>query len=485
MPPHPEMKNQIQKATKALQKNIPAARENPFRPRYHFLPPANWMNDPNGTIFYNGEYHLFYQHNPYKPRWGRIHWGHAKSKDLVHWEHLPIALAPATGLKELHCYSGCCIIAPDGTPTIFYTSVSAKSYATGARRHAQQWAASGDSDLMVWKKHSENPVLDSEVHHPGGRLRNWRDPYIWKEEGDWYMVIAGHFKGEDYSIVLLYKSVDLEDWQYSGRLYEGENIQGKTWECPNYFNLGSRYILIISPIGQVIYSLGEFQGGKHKADAWQVFDHGKKFYATNTYLDDQGRTIVVGWVKVDGKGAWAGCLSLPRELKLDGNDRILISPVSELEGLRGKHRRFERTLDTSIDMAGTAPYFGDCVEIRAKYNLTAAESVGFKLIDDQGEMQIGYDFGSQTLTAIGESAKMQFPLEAALLDLHIFIDKSVIEIFINGRETFTTIFYPKLNEYNNMKIAPYFEKACGTIQIDFWTIEEVGNPEAKGLAGQQ
>ena len=130
------MKKQIKKATKALQKNIPLAWENPYRPQYHFRPPANWMNDPNGTLYHDGYYHLFYQHNPYRPRWGRIHWGHARSKDLVHWEHLPIALAPDPGWKEVHCFSGCCVIAPDGTPTIFYTNISARSFTTGVRRYA-------------------------------------------------------------------------------------------------------------------------------------------------------------------------------------------------------------------------------------------------------------------------------------------------------------------------------------------------------------
>ncbi len=153
------------------------------------------MNDPNGTIFHNGEYHLFYQHNPYKPHWGQIHWGHASSKDLVHWEHLPIALAPDPGLNELHCFSGCCVIADDGTPWVFYTSISAKSFATAVRRFAEQWAATSNTAMITWGKHPLNPILSEETHHPNSRIRNWRDPYIWKEKDNWYMVIAGQEKG--------------------------------------------------------------------------------------------------------------------------------------------------------------------------------------------------------------------------------------------------------------------------------------------------
>ena len=278
------MKSQIKKATRALHKAIPAALESPHRPQYHFLPPANWMNDPNGTLYYRGEYHLFYQHNPYKPRWGRIHWGHAKSPDLVHWQHLPIALAPDPGLKELHCFSGCCVIAEDGTPTIFYTSISAKSFATAARRHAQQWAASSDDHLLEWHKHPHNPILNAEIHPNGRELRSWRDPYIWKEGQAWYMVIAGGFKGEKFGGVLLYQSADLHHWDYLGPLYQGHPDQGKGWECPNYFPLGDCYVLVVSPFGPVIYSLGEFQDHRHISDSWHILDHSPHFYATNTDL---------------------------------------------------------------------------------------------------------------------------------------------------------------------------------------------------------
>jgi len=466
--------SQIKKATKALEKSVRAAQNNPYRPQYHFVPPANWMNDPNGTIIYRGEYHLFYQHNPYKPGWGRIHWGHAKSTDLVHWEQLPIALAPDTGIKELHCFSGCCVIADDGTPTIFYTNISAKSFATAVHRYAEQWAATSDSDLLVWEKHPGSPILSDGKHHKDDKLRNWRDPYIWKSGATWYMVITGQVNGEKVGSVLLYQSNDLYDWEYLGPLYQGEPQLGKTWECPNYFQIGGKSVLVVSPFRQVIYSIGEFKDHQHVGDTWYTFDHGKDFYATNTYIDDKNRTILVGWIKVAGKGSWAGCLSLPREVRLDHSDHLVVSPILEFETLRQKHRRFTRTLDSSVEIAGTAPYFGECVEIKAKFKLASAESVGFKLIDDEGEHQIAYNFGTHTLQAVNEDAKLQFIDGNFELELHIFIDKSVIEVFINRKETFTTIFYPNLGKNNALKIAPFFVKAQGTVEIDFWTLEDIG-----------
>jgi len=466
------MKKAIQKATQALQKNISAAQNNPYRPRYHFLPPANWMNDPNGTVYHNGEYHLFYQFNPYKPKWGRLHWGHAKSKDLVHWEHLPIALAPDGFPDELHCWSGCCVIAGN-TPTIFYTSVNPPALISKARRYSQQWAATSDSEMLVWEKHPRNPILSETKHHPDLKPHHWRDPYVWQEGEGWFMVLGGQHPGGKFGSVYLYESKNLFDWDYVGILAHGDEIECTAWECPNYFRLGDKYVLIVSPFSPVIYSVGDFQNHHHTGRNWFVFDHGKDFYATNTYMDGQGRTIIVGWIKVEGQGGWAGCLSLPRTVTLDAGYQLQIHPLPELKQLRQKHQRFERKLETPVELAGTAPYFGECVEILAKFDFQTAESVGFRLMDDQGEFLINYDFAAHTLQAIHERAKLQFESDPGHLKLHIFIDKSVIEIFINDRETFSTIFYPNLAENNTLKIAPFFVNAQGTITLDFWTLNSI------------
>ena len=476
------MKSKIIKAMEALKKHQALAQQDPHRPEYHFLPPANWMNDPNGTIYYKGFYHLFYQHNPYKPRWGRIHWGHARSKDLVHWEHLPIALAPEPGWKELHCFSGCCVVTEDGTAMIFYTSVSAKSFFTAVHRFTEQWAATGDPSLIKWEKHPQNPILSEQTHHPNNEIRNWRDPYVWKDNATWYMIIAGQEKGEDYGSVYLYRSLDLIHWETIGRLYKGQPYLGKTWECPNYFPLDGKYILVVSPLQQVIYSIGEFKDHVHLANSWFILDHGEAFYATNTFMGEENRLIIVGWIKVKGKKHWAGCLSLPRVLNLDKNDQLLITPIKELTALRYKHRHIERSLDLPVENAGSAPYFGECVEIKAKYDLEKVDVVGFNLIDDEDEFSIEIDFHSRLITAIDEQAQLQFFPKTPQFNLHIFIDKSILEIFINNRETLTTTFYPRLKENNALKISPFYIRAKGKIQIDFWTLR--GSSSDVGMDGK-
>ncbi len=464
------MQPKIKKAARAIQKSITKAQSDPHRPRYHFLPPANWMSDPNGTIYHNGEYHLFYQFNPAKSKWGNLHWGHAKSKDLVHWEHLPIALAPNGFPGELHCYSGCCIVADDGSPTIFYTSMNVKSRLPGAKRFSQQWMAIGNPDLVTWEKHAANPILSEAIH--GEQIpQHWRDPYIWKEDNRWLMVLCGQFPRESYGSVFLYQSENLKDWKYINRLVQGTKTQGKGWECPNYFRLGEKYVLVLSPYGPVIYSVGDFDGKQHHSDRWSIFDHGKNFYATNTYIDDQGRTILVGWVKAKGNG-WAGCLSLPREVNLNDDNQLTVKPIPELEKLRQSHQEYKRKLEAVTENAGTAPIYGERVEIKAVFQMQEAESFGFKLIDDEFEHELAFDFQTHRLQLGDDYADLQFTRDSDQIELHIFVDYSVIEIFINEREAFTTLFYPKLAETHALKIAPFVKNGRGQFSIDIWKLAE-------------
>ena len=457
------------KASRSLQKNIPIAQVDPWHPRYHFAPPANWMNDPNGTIFHNGEYHLFYQFNPASPKWGNLHWGHARSKNLVDWEHLPIALVPDGFPREIHCWSGCCVIADDGTPTILYTSMNPLSlYLTRARRYAQQWLARGSADLIQWEKYAGNPILREENH--GEQIpQHWRDPYVWKQDERWLMVLVGKYEGDKFGRVFLYQSENLTDWALIGDLIQGTAAQGFGWECPNYFPFKNKYILVVSPYGPVIYAIGDFDGARHHSDGWYTLDHGKHFYATNTYQDNRGRTILVGWVKAEGKG-WNGCLSLPRQLALDDSGQLTIQPVPELEKLRGPHQHFERTLETQSESAGTAPLFGEQMEIKATFQMQQAESFGFSFIDDEGEHPLTFDFHTHQLSMGDQTARLQFTEKADRIELHTFVDHSVIEIFINQREVFTTTFYFKLAEHHALKIAPFVRQGKGKLMIDSWKL---------------
>src|ERR1700733_13010068 len=168
----------IGRASAAIQAAVPRTEADPAHPIFHITSPAQWMNDPNGPIFYKGYYHIFYQLHPFSDGDGPKYWGHVRSRDMAKWEELPIALCPSTELGEAGVWSGCCTINCLGEPMIFYTSVApGKSPQT----HSEQWAAIGDDDLITWRKLSSNPVLSEELNH-GGKIYDWRDPFIFHEK---------------------------------------------------------------------------------------------------------------------------------------------------------------------------------------------------------------------------------------------------------------------------------------------------------------
>lgn len=233
----------IAKAEASVAQARAAVEKDPNRPAYHFQAPAYWMNDPNGPIYYQGEYHLFYQHNPYGENWGHMHWGHAKSRDLVHWQHLPIALAPSEDQGEEHCFSGSVIVDENGIPRAFYTSIGPD---TPAYDGAVQWMAYSGDGMQTWTKYPGNPVLTEDLH---GDLKilDWRDPYVWREKNAWYVVLGGHPK-DGRGAAFLYQSPNLVDWKFLNILYQSKpEDQEGNWECPNFFPLGDKRVLVYSP----------------------------------------------------------------------------------------------------------------------------------------------------------------------------------------------------------------------------------------------
>src|SRR5438477_4116596 len=248
------------KAMEAVQKAIPVAAADPDRPVYHFHPPANWNNDPNGTLYYRGWHHLFYQLNPFGTNIANQHWGHARSKDLVNWEHLPIAILPSPEKGERAIYSGGAIIADDGKPRLIYTSIG--------HPQPEQWmAVPQDDDLISWKKFAGNPVLTSAAH---GSLtvNQWRDPFLFREAGQVYMVCGGNASTGRGGAgqVQLYRAVkdDLSEWKHLGAVFQALERENYNIECPNLFKLDGKWVLIISPHRPCEYYVGSLDIGKVK-----------------------------------------------------------------------------------------------------------------------------------------------------------------------------------------------------------------------------
>ena len=318
----------------------PSPVDSKHRPGYHFLPPANWMNDPNAPLKWKGRYHLFYQHNPNKPVWGDIHWGHAVSDDLVHWEHLPIALSPSrNGPDEDGCWSGCAVKDEEGVKLIYTGSEGQKQLPC--------LAVSADKEnLTEWNKYTDNPIIKNPP--PGYDLRGFRDHSVWREGDWWYQVIGSGIKGGG-GVLFLYKSKDLKNWEYIHPfLIGGSNHLDKMWECPQVLKIDDRYVLFLSLhdedkglypayyVGQVAEErfIPYFSSPKR-------LDYGPNYYATHLMKGENRRPIIWGWSEEGRSRAsqiaagWAGVMALPRTVSLDEkNYDLSIEPVSELKQLR-------------------------------------------------------------------------------------------------------------------------------------------------------
>ena len=302
--------------------------------QYHFEPATGWINDPNGLICFQGKYHAFFQHYPHAPRWGQMHWGHVVSEDLVHWEELPVALYPDQAYEnDGGCFSGSAI-EKDGRLYLFYTSVS--------HELGQTQSVAWSDDGIHFTKYVGNPVIRK---NPLG-FADFRDPKVTCVDGIYYMVVG---TGNQYTgKVLLFTSDDLLNWSYVGVLFEGMEY-AHCIECPDFFKLGDRYILMFSKINEIerasIFVVGDFVDGKLVNYTISRPEWGPDFYAPQTFPDGD-RRIMIGWMYHWGKAApegcpFAGALSIPRELNLVG-DRVQNFPVEEAAGLLCKESPYVR-----------------------------------------------------------------------------------------------------------------------------------------------
>ncbi|WP_199619517.1 glycoside hydrolase family 32 protein [Paenibacillus alkalitolerans] len=489
--PHREA---LLKAEQSIAKIKDAVSRDLTRLKYHFMAPAYWINDPNGLIFYKGEYHLFYQHYPYGAEWGSMHWGHAKSKDLVHWEHLPIALAPSEPY-DLHerggCFSGSAVD-DNGVLTVLYTGTIIQEDGTVV----QSQCVATSEDGITFQKYEGNPVIPGP---PEDGSAAFRDPKVWKHGDSWYMVV-GSRKG-DIGKALLYRSPDLRRWDYAGVLAESDGTMGYMWECPDFFPLGDRYVLMFSPMGmglhKTVYLVGDmdYTTGRFVWDTMGDVDFGFEYYAPQSFLDGQGRRIIIGWLNAwdwmpwfknfgpTAKNHWCGAMSLPRVVELDKNGRLKFTPVEELGVLRRDSYHREK-LVVRPGVRTLPDYVGsDCLEIKVEFQLdgSSAEEVGLIL-------RAAKDRNKQTLLVYNrttnelrldrtQSDGWSEGIQTSLLErsgsdplrLHIFVDTSVIEVYTDDyRTVMTNNIYP---DPANVDLDIFAEGGSVTVNsIDIWKL---------------
>lgn len=458
-------KTALVKAEQAIQHKLETIIKDGHRPHFHATPRVNWMNDPNGLIYYNGSYQLYYQHNPYSEEWGNIHWAHMKSDNLITWEHLPIALAPSESYDCNGCFSGSAV-EHDGKLYLFYTSnifTSPKGLPDDLLQ--QQCLAVSIDGGVTFEKFAGNPIISSPPPEIG-QNNHFRDPKVWKHNDKWYMVVGT--KKDQKGKVLLYQSTDLLSWNYISILVESDGSMGHMHECPDLFSLGDYDVLLLSPEGMMDYPVSgyyvgklNYETGEYVHGAFQLLDYGHHFYAPQTFLDSKGRRILIGWMPMKGaqlEKSWSGIMTLPRELTLNENQRLLMKPVNELVELRGKVLTLEHL---SLSDEYRTMYSGSTVELEVIVNLEklSAEQVGIRFFSsDKEEAIIGYELESQSIyidfTNISTSSytRKYCKLNANKLNklkLQLILDCSTVELFVNdGEYVFSSIVFPHKESLN-------------------------------------
>ena len=439
------------KATEAVLAAVPVAESDPERPVYHFHPPANWTNDPNGTLYYKGWHHLFYQLNPFAAHLGSQHWGHARSRDLVNWEHLPIAIWPSSDLGERAIFSGGAAIAADGRPRLIYTSIG--------HPQPEQWMAiPKDDDLFAWEKYKGNPVL-TQAAHVAGPISQWRDPFLFKKGSGTYMVCGGGTSA-GRAQVQLYRAVrpDLTEWKHLGAVFQTLDRESRNFECPNLFPLDGKWVMIVSPNRVCEYWIGDLDVDRPQftPQAHGVLDPGDA-YASNISVDAQGRTILWLWGRTNtpaGKG-WGSVIVMPRIISVSPDGYLLQRPAPEFEQLRGGVRVFTAaSLEKPFVLEGIST---DCAEIEAEF--TGSGTFGLELrrsADGKPGIVAAIQAGFQGayLTVGGSRA---FVGNASRYRMRVFLDKRCIEVYAN--DGVAAIYNPIDAGRNDLAIAVFGQPA--------------------------
>lgn len=417
-----------------------------MRHTLHLKAPGNWINDPNGFIYYRGKYHLFYQYFPYAPVWGTMHWGHAVSEDLVHWEHLGAALFPTKYEDQNGCFSGSAL-EHDGKLNLYYTGIHYDE-PRADNIHTCIEDRFTSSQLMLISEDGETfdnfeskrvviPVIEDEGM---GDPKDTRDPKVWEENGKFYMIL-GSTKGGEEGRILIFESEDALDWKYAFQV-SGKRF-GRILECPDLFRLGEEHVFVGSPM----YIAEETCGYEHHAvwararfcpekgelklsGSYQYIDYGFDLYAPQTNVDSEGRRVLIGWmrmpktVKEPGQKEWIGMMGVPRVVKLEGGhiyfqmhpetDRYLSHELGGKEELFRQKEIYPYRLKTALSEGESLNIGG--YKIRVEGDAVKTDRSG---VFDGLE---GYHLTSETPGLNGKYS------------LDIIVDSNLIEIFVNDGE---------------------------------------------------
>ena len=447
----------------------------------HLMPPTGWLNDPNGLCQFQGVYHVFFQYSPDNPEGGSKCWGHYTSTDLLEWQYAGIALSPDAEFDRNGVYSGSAVVS-EGEMYLFYTgNVKLEgdyNYITDGRQ--SNTVLTGSEDGLNF---GEKKCLMTNEDYPDHLTCHIRDPKVVTgksigiEDDNFYMFLGARTK-DDRGVVLVYKSPDLESWEHTNIL-TGEKRFGYMWECPDAFMLGEKKILSVSPQGvetrgidyQNVYQSGYFEldgsfDGTYRLKNFREWDRGFDFYAPQTFLDEQGRRLLIGWIGMPDdqeqcnptvKDGWQNALTVPREVFLK-DEKVMQYPAEELLSLRKE----EQTLEP-----GKASDKMQCYDIEITMlentDMTLVISEGITLCYSRSDKMFTVTFLEEQNLGYGRKSRAVYLNECR--SVRILADTTCLEVYLNGgEEVFTTRFYTE----DGMSS---FRAEKGDMEIKYWVME--------------
>jgi beta-fructofuranosidase len=469
----------------------------PLRPQYHLLPAANWMNDPNGPIWWNDRYHMFYQYNPNGPFWGDMHWGHAVSEDMIRWKHLPVALAPTPGGPDAEgCFTGTAVV-DAGQAVILYTGVRSVPREQATIKdgnppllETQCLATSSDPMLRQWTK-LPAPVLATPPQ--GMEVNGFRDPSPWRQGDWWYMVTATGIPNVG-GAVLLYRSKDLRAWEFMHILSQRDGNEGgaadptdpwEVWECPEFFALDDKHVLIFSTAGKVYWQSGALdpQTMRFHREHSGIADYGS-FYAAKTQLDKSGNRILWGWITEsrpleEYKAAgWAGMMSLPRVLSVAADGRLRFRFAAEANQLRGNEQALNVTADEENNRRkiDSMRLENCCGEIRCTVQRMSDPFALSLSGSDQNRLpwlKLSYDPLHSNQFWLDDRPIPLTLGQDEKLEIHLYVDGSVIEALVNGQIACTRRFYYS-GDAQALRMK-WTGKTAGIVSFSVWQLSPISS----------
>lgn len=421
---------------------------------HHLMPPAGWLNDPNGLCWYKGRYHVFFQYSPFEANGGLKFWGHYSSEDMINWRYEGVPLLPDSVYDCHGVYSGSAVAEKDKLHLFYTGNVKMDGdydYINNGRRSSTLHVESEDGIQFGTKEEAI-----SWMDYPENYTCHIRDPKVWKDGEEYCMILGGRQKG-DKGAVLFYKSDDLKNWKFDRDLTT-ENTFGYMWECPDFFTLGDQEVLSVSPQGltreeyrfQNIYQSGYFilKDGKPEEKDFREWDYGFDFYAPQTFQDGKGRRIIIGWMgmpdaddeyvnpTVETEG-WQHCLTVPREVTYK-NGMFYQYPVEELNGLR---KQGVSVSGSSVEIPVNGPFDLD-IQLKGEQGKV---SFGENLLLDYQDGNISLALSEKA--GAGRKVRRAHIPSGKVEDLRILADTTAVEIYVNGGEiVFSTRYYPETDE---------------------------------------